>query len=97
MARTPHPARSAAWASFAQTCGRDNQGNSIAAARHLLLDTCNTLVASSDQRHLIATIGCTGLLIIHTPDATLVCRADRAEDIKKLHAMIGETLGPGLI
>ena len=52
-----------------------------------------TLVASSDPEHLIATIGCEDLIIVHTPDATLVCRADRAEAIKELHRLVAERFG----
>ena len=68
-------------------------GNALAAARHVLVDTRRTLVASSDPRHLIATIGCEDLVIIHTPDATLVCPADRAEEIKKVYGLVGERFG----
>ncbi len=85
------------WPTFAQTCEHDQAGNALAVDRHALVDTKNTLVASSDPSHLITTIGCEDLIIIHTPDATLVCRADRAEDIKKLHALIGEKFGKNLL
>ncbi|MEE9211139.1 MAG: sugar phosphate nucleotidyltransferase, partial [Phycisphaeraceae bacterium] len=85
------------WPAYAATCDKDEHGNTGASARHLLLDSTNTLVASNDDAHLIATIGCDNLIVIHTPDATLVCRADRAEDIKKLHAMVGEQFGKDLL
>ncbi|MEI8373002.1 MAG: mannose-1-phosphate guanylyltransferase [Planctomycetota bacterium] len=78
------------WPMFAETCPHDEQGNALAAQRHVLVDSARTLVASSDPGHVIATIGCEDLLIIHTPDATLVCRADRAEEIKKVHGLVGE-------
>jgi mannose-1-phosphate guanylyltransferase len=42
-------------------------------------------------------VGCDNILIIHTPDATLVCRADKAEDIKKVHKQVGERFGPQLL
>jgi mannose-1-phosphate guanylyltransferase len=51
----------------------------------LLQHTKRTLVASSDPQHLIATLGCEDLIIVHTPEATLVCRADQAENIKEVH------------
>ena len=70
-----------------------SSGNALAAQRHVLVDTRRTLVASSDPRHVIATIGCEDMIIIHTPDATLVCRADRAEDIKKVYGLVGERFG----
>ena len=81
------------WPAFARTCPQDAEGNALAAARHLLLDTRRTLVASSDPQHLIATIGCEDLIVIHTPEATLVCRSDQAETIKQLHQMLGERFG----
>lgn len=81
------------WPMFAQTCARDEGGNSIAAEAHALVETSNTLVASSDPQHLIATIGCENLIVIHTPDATLVCRADRAEAVKQLQRMVAERFG----
>ena len=57
------------------------------------MDTRGTLAASSDPEHLIAAIGCEDLMIVHTPDATLVCRADRADAIKELHEADCGTLG----
>jgi mannose-1-phosphate guanylyltransferase len=81
------------WPMFAETCPRDERQNALAAERHVLVDSQRTLVASSDPQHVIATIGCDDMLIIHTPDATLVCRADRAEDIKKVCGLVGERFG----
>ncbi len=81
------------WPMFAETCPRDEEQNALAAARHVFVDTRRTLVASSDPQHLITTIGCEDLIIIHTPDATLVCRADRAEEIKKIYGLVGERFG----
>jgi mannose-1-phosphate guanylyltransferase len=85
------------WNAFAETCPQDGNGNALGAARHLLHETRRTLVASSDPQHLIATLGCEDLIIIHTPDATLVCRADQAEKIKDLHKLAGEKHGPGIL
>jgi len=85
------------WPFFAKTCPRGASGNFIAGERVLLLDTHRTLVASSDPKHLIATIGCDDLIVIHTPDATLVCRADQAEAIKELHRQVGERFGKEML
>jgi mannose-1-phosphate guanylyltransferase len=81
------------WPMFAETCPRDTAGNALAAGQHVLVDAARTLVVSSDPRHLIAAIGCEDLIIIHTPDATLVCRADRAEEVKKVYGLVGERFG----
>jgi mannose-1-phosphate guanylyltransferase len=80
------------WPSFAQTCPRDEQNNALA-AEHLLTDTAECLVASSDPRHLIAMIGCRDLIVVHTPNATLICRADQAEQIKQLQKEVAARLG----
>ena len=85
------------WPMFAETCPRDADGNALGGGRTTLLDTRGTLVASSDPQHVITTIGCENLIIIHTPDATLVCRADQAENIKELHKHVGEDHGQDLL
>jgi mannose-1-phosphate guanylyltransferase len=81
------------WPVFGETCAHDGQDNAIGGGRVLALKTRGTLLASSDARHLITTIGCEDLIIIHTPDATLVCRKDQAEAIKELHRLVGERFG----
>ena len=85
------------WPAFAETLRKDECGNAVAAEKVLLLDTTGTLVATSDPVHLIAALGCEDLVIVHTPTATLVCRKDRAEDLKKLHALAAERFGPDYI
>ena len=81
------------WSAFAETCRKDESGNSIAAEKSLLVDSARTLVASSDPQHLVAAFGCDDLVIVHTPSATLVCRRDKAEDIKRLQALAAERFG----
>jgi len=64
------------WNAFAEMCSHDEHGNAIAAARHLLHKTQHTLVVSGDPSHLVVTLGCEHLTVIHTPEATLVCHSD---------------------
>lgn len=45
---------------------------------------CRGTLAFSEEKHLIAGIGVENLVIVHTPDATLVCTRDRAEEVKKI-------------
>jgi len=81
------------WPSYAQTCPHDECDNALAAEKHLLLDTSNCLVASSEPEHLVATIGCHDLIVIHTGSATLICPADKAEQIKELHERLEKQFG----
>ncbi|MCC7205011.1 MAG: mannose-1-phosphate guanylyltransferase [Phycisphaeraceae bacterium] len=85
------------WPAFAATCPTDDRLNAHGGGKRVLLDCRGTLAASSDPNHLIAAIGCENLIIIHTPEATLVCPASRAEQIKKLHEMVGQEQGQELL
>tara|TARA_R100000027_G_scaffold391_5_gene505 strand:+ start:137 stop:1216 length:1080 start_codon:yes stop_codon:yes gene_type:complete len=45
--------------------------------------SANNLVLT-EGGHLIGLVGVEDLMVIHTPDATLICPKDRAQDVKKL-------------
>jgi mannose-1-phosphate guanylyltransferase len=81
------------WPSFAETRPHDADGNALAAGKHLLLDTKGCLIASSEPQHLVATIGCEDMIVIHTDRATLVCPADQAQRIKDLQKVVDERFG----
>ena len=38
----------------------------------------------AEGSHLVAVVGADDLIVVQTPDATLVCPKDRAQDIKAL-------------
>lgn len=77
------------WPTYGRTLASDERGNAVA-GKVMLEGTARTLVASNDPNHLVAVLGCEDLIVIHTPDATLVCRADQAEAIKRLHGAVAE-------
>ena len=77
------------WPSYAEICRRDADGNAYAAAASLLQESHDTLVFSSDPDHLVAGVGLEDLIVVHTPRITLVCRRDKAEEIKKLVERLG--------
>jgi hypothetical protein len=45
----------------------------------------------------VTAIGCEDLIIIHTPEATLVCRKHCAEAIKEMYRQVGERYGESLL
>ncbi|MBI3083027.1 MAG: mannose-1-phosphate guanylyltransferase/mannose-6-phosphate isomerase, partial [Candidatus Omnitrophica bacterium] len=47
------------------------------------VDSHNVTVVSQD-RHLVATIGVRDLLVVHTPSATLICRPDKAQEVREV-------------
>lgn len=73
------------WPSYSGALDADAHGNRCN-ARTLGLDSRNNVIVSDDPSHMIAAVGVEGLIIVHTRDATLVCRAEDAERVKELAA-----------
>ncbi len=82
------------WPSYGQTLTPDDQGNRTGTDHAILHETENTLVASEDPDHLVATIGVRDLVVVHTPHATLVCHREEAEKIKQLQKEVERRYGP---
>ena len=81
------------WPALAKAYPADENGNVVTHQNAILLDTRRTIVASDDPGHVVTTIGCDNLIVIHTPDATLVCHAGHAEQIKTLHEEVKRRFG----
>jgi mannose-1-phosphate guanylyltransferase len=76
------------WPQYGDAVGRDALGNAVGGATALLLDSHDCVVTSSDPDHLVAVVGCEGLVVVHTPHATLVVPAGQAQRVKDLHARL---------
>ena len=74
--------------SLAEFHPKDAQGN--VTVGHILQESCQNSLLYSDSR-LIAAIGLEDLMVIDTPDATLVCSKKRAQDVSKVVARLKET------
>jgi mannose-1-phosphate guanylyltransferase len=75
------------WTALPAVLGTDSFGNTQALQRAAGLSSKNNiLVAEGD--HIIATIGVEDLVIVHSPDATLVCHKDQVQRIKDLVAQL---------
>jgi len=70
------------WPAAASHRPADDRGN-VAEGQAVLQDARGCAVFSEDG-HLVAGLGVEDLVIVHTKDATLVCRRDRATDLKAL-------------
>ncbi len=70
------------WSALWLTGDKDAQGN-LCEGDTMTVDTNNSLLRSHD-RHLIATVGVEDLIVVTTPDATLVAHRDAAQDVKKI-------------
>ena len=70
------------WSALWMAGERDGDGN-LREGDTLTVDTHNSLLRSH-ERHLIATVGVDDLIVVTTPDATLVAHRDAAQDVKKI-------------
>jgi len=70
------------WSALWQTAAHDAQGNAREGDT-LPINTRNSLLRSHD-RHLLATVGVDDLIVVTTPDATLVAHREAAQDVKKI-------------
>ena len=76
------------WQAIARLQGADKEGNTIS-GRHLGLRTEGTIVRGASD-HLIATLGVSDLIVVYTPDATLVANKHDEEAVRQLVKMIAE-------
>jgi len=81
------------WPSYEQTLEADGAGNRLTGLGPTVQADCaRTLVVNEDGKHTVAMLGCEDLIVVHTPEATLIVPRDQAERLKELHAKLAEGL-----
>ena len=70
----------------------DSTGN-IVEGLGLLQDASGNLILNTTDDHLVTAAGVSGLVIVHTPDATLVASLADAEKVKALVARVAAATG----
>ncbi len=76
------------WQAMARIRGADADGNTVV-GRHLGHDTRGCIVRGGDD-HLIVTLGVKDLIVVHTPDATLVANKHDEEAIRTIVKQLEE-------
>ncbi len=78
------------WPSYAETLRADENGNRISGrARTFIVNGRDNVVVSGEAgEHTIALLGCEGITVVHTPDATLIVPTERAQELKDLHKLL---------
>jgi mannose-1-phosphate guanylyltransferase/mannose-6-phosphate isomerase len=71
------------WGALEELFAKDERGN-VRLGRVLDLGSHNCLLVAQDR--LVATLGLHDLIVVDTPDATLVCQKERAQEVKELVA-----------
>jgi len=72
------------WSAVARQRGCDAEGNTIV-GRHLGIDSVRTIV-HGEAGHLVVTMGLEDMLVVHTPDATLVANRAHEEAVRRVVA-----------
>ncbi|MBL8963869.1 MAG: mannose-1-phosphate guanylyltransferase [Phycisphaeraceae bacterium] len=81
------------WPSFGETVPPDEFGNRLAGpSLPTVVKGKNNLIVSSVPGHTVAVLGVDDLIVVHTPDATLVMPRSRAEELKELHGKVDDKL-----
>lgn len=81
------------WVQLGAVLPADAQGNTSAAARVLDVGSRGVTVVCEDAAHLVVTVGLEDVVVVHAPDATLVCRKRDAQALKELLARVEAEYG----
>jgi len=71
------------WVALEEVLPQDAQGN-WTQGKLLALDSAQNIAVSEDPNHQIVLLGVDDLIVVTTPNATLVCRKSEAERIKQV-------------
>ncbi|MCA9217838.1 MAG: mannose-1-phosphate guanylyltransferase [Planctomycetales bacterium] len=77
------------WQALSRLRGTDEQANTLAAEKHIAINTRGSIVRS-ENGHLVATIGLEDCLVVHTPDATLVANKHDEESVREVVRLLQE-------
>jgi mannose-1-phosphate guanylyltransferase len=78
------------WRALERLHQPDENGNVVRADRHLAIRTAGTIVRSNVPGHAVVLVGVENLVVIVTPDATLVASKHDEESIRAVTGLIDE-------
>jgi mannose-1-phosphate guanylyltransferase len=76
------------WQSVGRVRGVDEQGNAVV-GKHLAVRTTDSIVRTTPE-HLVVTLGLKDVIVVHTPDATLVASKEEEEAIREVVKLLDE-------
>jgi mannose-1-phosphate guanylyltransferase len=80
------------WLAIRNIRPADGQQNVQVGAHGVVIGGRNNVLIS-EREHLIVTVGLDNIVVVHSPDATLVCAQDQLERVKEVVAVLGERFG----
>ncbi|MDE0892533.1 MAG: sugar phosphate nucleotidyltransferase [Planctomycetota bacterium] len=79
-----------AWTSLSEVLGEDADGNCAAGAARLLAEDSKGCTVFSEEDEHVALLGVEGLVVVRSKGVTLVCPAERAQEVRKLVDRLSE-------
>ncbi len=81
------------WPALSETLATDDHDNAVEAGNCVLVDSFNNIVVSNDPQHLVALLGVSDMIVVHTTDATLVCPKTEDQRVKELVDRVKDKTG----
>jgi len=81
------------WPALADTLAIDEHDNAMDCQTCILIDADNNIIISHNPEHLIATVGLSDMIVVHTADVTMVCPKRDAQRVKELVTRARELFG----
>lgn len=78
------------WRALERLHGANPSGNVIDALRHLEIASTGSIVRCADPKHVVVLLGVEDLVVVVTPDATLVANKNNEEAIRQVIQQLGE-------
>jgi mannose-1-phosphate guanylyltransferase len=78
------------WDSLFNVLLPDHQGNVVVNNELISLDSCDSLLYTTEKK-LVVTIGVENLIVIDSGDALLICRRDRAQEVRQVIETLKKT------
>jgi mannose-1-phosphate guanylyltransferase/mannose-6-phosphate isomerase len=79
------------WGSLDEVAAKNKAGN-VVTGRVIDVESTDSIVYA--DRRVVATIGLNDMVVVDTPDATLVCPKSRAQDVKKVVEILKQQQAP---
>jgi len=80
------------WPALSDVCALDGSGNVVVAKNCTVVDSFRNVVVTEDD-HLLAILGMDDCIIVHSPDATLVCNKSDSQRLKDMVGYVEERYG----
>lgn len=80
------------WPAYGETRPMDARGNRKSGPGTVVSVDCRDNLVVTSEGHTVAMLGCEGLIVVQTADATLVMPREKAEELKRLHEFVRDEL-----